>query len=177
MRKVLISFAIFSVFFAGAATAETVDAVWKKQEVKFGYLALETAYSCTLMEARIKMLLRHVGAGEDIKVKMPPCEGFDRPQNRFRITAEFSALKPAAEGDTDIVKAEWDEVTLGKWDPYPIDDSDCRLIEHFTKHLLPSIEHEVVAGKTRCGATDHILVGKLKLKVLKPVEEKVASTD
>ncbi|MBN1378504.1 MAG: hypothetical protein JXA04_04655 [Gammaproteobacteria bacterium] len=151
--------------------SEAVDAVWKKQEVKFSYLSTEVAYSCDLMESRVKMLLRHLGAAEDVKVSMPPCAGFDRPQNRFRITADFSTLVPASESDTDAVNAEWQEVTLGKNRPQFLDDNDCELVEHFTKYLLPTIEHQVVDGKAQCGATKHILTGKLKLKVLVPVEE------
>lgn len=171
MKRILFV-AILSLFTAiPAGASETVDAVWKKQEVKFSYLSTEVAYSCELMEARVKMLLRHVGAAEDVKVTMPPCLGFDRPQNRFRITAEFSTLVPAANSDTDTVKAQWHDVTLGKNHPQSLDDSDCELVEHFTKHLLPAIEHEVVDGKAQCGATKHILNGKLKLKVLRPAKE------
>jgi len=148
-----------------------VDAVWQEQEVEFTFLGLEVAYACDVMEARVKMLLRHVGADDDIKVTIPPCPGFNEPQKRHRIKVRFSTLVPAGEGDADIVKAEWSEVELGKWHPRPVDDGECELLEHFQKYLLPAIEHEVIEGKTRCGAARHSIIGRLKLKVLKPVAE------
>jgi hypothetical protein len=100
---------------------------------------------------------------------MFPCTGFDRPQPRLHITAEFSTLVPAAPGDEDIVKAAWSEVDLGRGSPRSIGDGDCELLEAFQKFLLPAIEHEVIEGTTGCGATKRTILGRLKLKVLMPV--------
>jgi hypothetical protein len=152
-----------------ATAAETVDAAWNELEIEFVYLSLNVGYSCDLMEARIKMLLRHVGAAEDVEVTMQPCTGFDRPQRRLRMTARFSTLVPAGEGNVDIVKAGWSKVELGKGHPRSIDDSDCELLEHFQEHLLSAIEHKVIEGRIGCDAVRRSTVGRLKLKVLKPV--------
>jgi hypothetical protein len=169
--RLITVFVVLSAWPYFAIASQTVNAVWKSQEVEFHYIGLETAYSCETMEARVKMLLRHLGAAKDIKVSMPPCMANDRPQKRFRIKVEFSTLVTAQEGNADIIKAKWREVTLGKNRPRVIDDGDCELMERFSRYVLPAIEHEVIEGKTQCGATTHILTGRLKLKVLSPITD------
>jgi hypothetical protein len=169
MRGIVTALVLSSFIVLPATAAETIDAAWQEQEIEFSYLSLVVAYSCELMEARIKMLLGHVGAADDVEVSMQPCTGYDRPQRRLRITARFSTLVPAGDDDVDIVKAAWSEVELAKGRPRSIDDSDCELLEHFQEHLLSTIEHEVIAGNTGCDATRRSTAGRLKLKVLKPV--------
>ena len=68
MRRFLLGITLSSLIALPATAAETVDAVWREQRIEFTYLSLEAAYSCELMEARIKMLLRHVGAADDVEV-------------------------------------------------------------------------------------------------------------
>jgi len=150
-----------------ATAAETIEAVWKTQEVDFTFIGLEIAYSCELLEGRMEMLLRHVGAAE-IDVTVPSCAAFRDPQRHHRILARFSTLVPAGEGDVDIVQAAWREVELGKRHPRSIDDSDCELLEQFQKYVLVTIEHEVIEGTIGCGATRRTIVGRLKIRVLKP---------
>jgi len=169
MRRFLLALTFSFLIALPATAAETVDAVWKEQEVEFAFLGLEVAYSCDLMEARIEMLLRHVGAASDVRVTVPPCPAFVRPQKQHRITVTFSTLVPAGESDVDIVKAAWSEVELGERHPRSINDGDCELLEHFQKYLLSNIEHEVIEGKTGCSAARRSVLGQLKLKILKPV--------
>ena len=168
MRRFLLTLIFSFLATLPATAAETVDAVWIEQEIEFTYLGLNAAYSCDLMEARITMLLRQVGA-ENVDVTTSPCPGYDRPQLRLPMTATFATLVPAGDGDVNIVKASWGVVELGKRHPRSIDDRDCELLEHFQKFLLSAIEHEVIEGNTGCGATRQTIVGRLKLKVLKPV--------
>ena len=170
MRRFLLIVAFSFLTALSATAAETVDAVWKEHEVDIRFIGLATAYSCDAMESRIRMLLRHLGA-EDIRVNVPTCAGFWYPQSDHRILASYSTLAIAGDGDVDIVKAVWSEVELGKRRPRPIDDQDCELLELFQKHLLVTIEHEVVDGMIACGASRRSIAGRLKLKVLKPVPE------
>ena len=115
-------------------------------------------------------VLRHVGT-EAIEVTIPSCGGFNQPQKRHWIRARFSTLIVAEEGDGETITAVWSEVELGKRRPRPIDDRDCELLEHFQKHLLSEIEHEVIGGMAVCGASRQSIKGRLRLKVLKPVTE------
>lgn len=162
-----------------AAAADTIDAVWQEQDFDFTFISFVTAYSCDVMEGKIEILLRHVGA-EDIHVSIPSCGGFKRPQRQLRIIGSFSTLVPAgdAEGDGEIVKARWSEVELGKYHPRSIDDRDCELLEQFQEYLLSTIDHEVIEGVTGCGASKLSVIGRLKLKVLEPVPApEAAATD
>jgi hypothetical protein len=171
MKRHLAAPALAMLIALPATAAETVDAVWKEQQVEFTFLGIDTAYSCDVMEARIEMLLLHVGAAEGVEASTAPCPGYDRPQQRLPIRATFRTLAPAAEGDANVVKAAWSEVVLGKKSPRSIVDGDCRLLEQFQKHILPAIEHKVIEGSVACSASRRSIAGRLKLNVLKPVEE------
>lgn len=177
MRRLLQTLALLLVTAAPVAASETIEAVWKHQTVEFSYVSLHTAYSCELMKARITMLLGHVGAADGVEVTIVPCSGFDRPQTRYRIAVTFSSLARAAEGAVDVVKAAWSEVELGDRNPPSIRGGDCELLEEFQEHLLPTIEHEVIEGATGCGATRRSIVGRLRLKVLKPAGEPARAED
>jgi hypothetical protein len=151
-----------------ATAAETVDAVWKEQEIDFAFLGLDVAYSCDAIKASLEMLLHHVGAA-DVEVIVPSCGGFKGAHSHHRIDARFSTLVPAGDGDVDIVKAAWSEVELGKRHPRSIDDGDCELLEHFQKYLLSAIEHEAIEGAAGCGAARRSS-GNAEAEVLKPVQ-------
>ena len=168
MRRFLLTMFFLYLIVLPATATETIDAVWIEQEVDFTFISLGMAYSCDLLEGRIGMLLRHVGA-TDVHVTVPSCNAFKDPQRQLRVMARFSTLVLAVDGDGDIIKATWSEVELGKRHPRSIDDTDCELLEQFQKYLLPTIEHEVLEGTTGCSATKRSIVGRLKLRVLKPV--------
>jgi hypothetical protein len=168
MRRFLLTLVLSCLFVPPTTAAEPVDAVWREHEIEFTFMGLDVAYSCDLVEARITVLLSHVGAA-NVDVQTSPCPGFDHPQRRLPITARFSALVPAGDGDVDMVKAVWSEVELGKRRPQSMDDRDCELLEYFQRYLLSTIEHEVIAGETGCDAARHSISGLLRLKVLMPV--------
>ena len=168
MRRILLTVAFSSLIVLPATAVETVDAVWKEQEVDFTFISLETAYSCELLEGRIEMLLRHVGAA-DVHVTVPSCNAFTDPRRQLRVMASFSTLAPACDGDVDIIKAAWSEVRLDKRHPRSLSDRDCELLEQFQKYVLSTIEHEVIEGTLECSATKRSITGRLKTKVLKPV--------
>jgi len=169
MRRILSALVLSSLIALPATASETVDAAWKAHKVDFGYVSLETAYSCELMKAKITALLRHLGAADGVEVTVTPCTGFDRPQRRHQIIVEFKSLAPAGDATGDVVKAAWSEVELGRWQPSTIDGRDCELLEQFEEHVLPAIEHRVIEGMARCNATRSSIIGTLKLEVLKPV--------
>lgn len=172
MKHVIwINAVLLLLFTLPASASDTVNAVWKKKEVSFDFIGVDTAYTCDSMENLVTRMLNHLGATKDVKVTTPPCVGGNEPQSHFRIKAEFSTLVPAAQGDTGIVKARWNEVALGRNEPQPIGDSDCQLVGRFDRYVLPSIDHKDTQGTTGCGATNHNLAGRLTLKVLQPVQD------
>ena len=177
MRQIFLTIAFSYLIVLPATAAKTVDAVWKEQEIDFTFISLETAYSCELMEGRIEMLLRHVGAA-DVDVTVPSCNAFTDPRRQLRVMASFSTLVPAGNGDVDIIKAAWSEVELDKRHPRSLNDRDCELLEQFQKYVLSTIEHEVIEGMLECSATRRSITGRLKVKVLKAVAvDDTAETD
>jgi len=168
MKRFLSALAFTTLIAYPAIAGEPIDAVWKEQEVESGFLTVNVAYSCDLLEARVKMLLKQVGAADDITVDVMPCGAYDRPSEQHQATTRFSTLVPAGDGDTNIIKAEWTDVELGRGQPRSIDGRDCQLLEQFTEQFLPKIEHEVIEGSVACGATRQTIIGRLKIKVLKP---------
>lgn len=48
---------------------ENVTAVWKAQQVNFEYRGYSTTYSCRSLEDKLTMILRTVGAREDVQLR------------------------------------------------------------------------------------------------------------
>ena len=175
MRRFVSVLALSLLIALPVSAAETIDAVWKEQKVEFTFLSLGTAYSCDAIQGRIRTLLRHVGAADDLEVTTPPCPGIFEPRRRHRVTARFSTLVPATDGDVNTVKAAWTEVELGERHPLSIDGCDCELLKYFRKFLLPVIEHQVIDVKKGCSTSRHSVAVRLRLKVLMPVADGAAA--
>src|SRR5688572_27330183 len=50
------------------AEGQSVEAVWKPQQVSFEYRGYSTTYSCRSLEDKLKLILRTVGAREDVQL-------------------------------------------------------------------------------------------------------------
>jgi hypothetical protein len=165
MKRILILTAFLVYLAIPAAKAETIDAIAKPQEIEFNYYGKQNYYSCSGIEDKVKVLLRHIGIAGDIKVKAS-CIQPNSFDNSYRLTAEFESLITAPEGESGTIKAEWREVELDRSSPRSFQGGDCELVERFVKYALPSIEHQMVSGKTQCNNTYTEFLGTLKLKVL-----------
>ena len=56
------------------AEGESVVAVWKAQQVNFEYRGYSTAYSCRSLEDKLELILRTVGAREDVQLRSYACD-------------------------------------------------------------------------------------------------------
>lgn len=170
MRLALTLSAVLALLAAPAA-AETVQGVWKPQSVKFTYIGVAQLYTCEGLRDATRNLVRHLGA-KDVKVRIGPCFGTGDIGSLYNVTVDYSTLIEAKAGAEDSVRAEWQEVVIGRRSPRAIDDHHCELVERFSKYALPEMEHyEKVKGEAKCGASRADLVGKLHVRVLKPVDE------
>jgi hypothetical protein len=120
------------------ATAAPTTAKWVQRKVHFMYSAAPdfhaTYYSCDALQARVKTILKQLGARDEI-VKPTGCITTG-PEKFPGIDATFSVLQPVGSGDQDAasgskdVKAQWDKVSLKG-------DSSCALIEQVKRSILP----------------------------------------
>ncbi len=54
-------------------TDEQVTAVWKAQQVNFEYRGYSTTYSCRSLEDKLEIILRTVGARENVRLQSYVC--------------------------------------------------------------------------------------------------------
>ena len=144
-------------------SAEVFDAIVKPVEVKLHFISKKRAYSCKHIEEKLIKIFKHLGVSEiDINAQCPG----NVVRTRLRVNTKFSTLQTAPAGSANTVRAIWKEITIGTNVPTQLEDGDCELTERFIDQILPTIEHQVIAGKTGCDATDQRLIGKLRIKVL-----------
>ncbi len=152
----------------------TVPAVWQEHEIILRYQGFTTHYSCTGMRAKVKAILRHLGARDDMRVTSYGCAALDgRPAPVANVKLRFATLQPAGD-DTggSRVTARWDEVRLASQRPRDLSRGDCTLVERFRDDVLPAFASEVVADRTRC--IPHRLdasAPNLRLRVLRPLRD------
>jgi hypothetical protein len=78
-----------------ASTQEPVPAVWQPRKISFSYSSQMTLFSCSALAARVAVILRAVGARDDVRVRANGCTDGIPPQ-------------PAHASD---------RMTVGAWDP------------------------------------------------------------
>lgn len=158
---------------AGAAYGDTLPAVWQAKQAKFHFFGLTSKYTCDGLKSKVKLLLRTLGARDDVKVE-GGCSGlsFNAPQDSQSVVIGFAIPVPAegwgSPGET--FPAEWREVRLQSNKPRNLAWGDCELVEQLNKQVLTLFNARDVKDNTTC--TPHqVNIGDpdLRLTLLMPV--------
>lgn len=154
-----------------ASALADVPAKWQPKEVKFHYTGFTTAYSCSGIKDKLKVLLRQLGARDDVRVEGACPEAQGDPYPYYSLLLGFSIPAPAKTAITgETFPARWQEVKIGYHEPSDLSWGDCELIEQFRDQVLPELGAREVVDQTAC--TPHQLsVGdpSLTVTVLKAV--------
>lgn len=158
---------------SGAAESSApVQATWKTQEIRYSYTGFTTAYDCDAAEARIKAILRALGAHEQTRVSAQGCE-FNRPSRNFFVTitaatpvpvADAPKATPTSTSREELLKrlgvaskqldetfpAEWKTVQLARDRKLDLEPGDCELMEGLRDHVLPKLSVKVVSQRVEC---------------------------
>src|ERR1700755_464575 len=76
----------------------SVPAQWRHHRESFDYSGTAALFTCPGLEEHVKVLLRFLGARDDIRARARPCAGpQSAPEHFISLDLEFDTLAPAAE--------------------------------------------------------------------------------
>ncbi len=150
---------------------EEAAAAWTKHEVDLPYMGFTTRYTCSGLKSKVTLLLRHMGAREDIRIRERGCEyGYQFVADFPRLKIEFYAPELPEPGARDVgepVLGVWKPVAIKKNSPRGLEMGDCELVEIFRDRVMPKFLTRNVQGDVNC--IPHQLVGNridLRFEVL-----------
>ena len=172
-RAAFLAIALAAVLPAAAEETRPAEqpAAWTLHEVDLMYMGFTTRYTCSGLKSKVKLLLKHMGAREDIKIRERGCElGFERVADFPRLKIAFYAPTIPQPGDKDLgepVLGVWKPVVIKRNSPRGLDMGDCELVETFRDRVIPTFVTRSVKGDVNC--IPHQLVGNrvdLRFEVL-----------
>lgn len=153
---------------------EETAAAWKKHNVDLLYMGFTTRYTCSGLKSKVRVLLKHLGAREDVKILERGCEfGYQFVADFPRLKIEFYAPELPEPGARDVgepVLGVWKPVVIKRNSPRGLDLGDCELVEIFRDRVMPKFLTRNTQGDINC--IPHQLVGNridLRFEVLTAV--------
>lgn len=150
-------------------------AMWTRHEVDLQYMGFTTRYTCSGLKSKVRLLLRHMGVRDDVKILERGCEfGFQKVADFPRLKITFYAPTVPQPGDKDLgepVLGVWKPVTIKRNSPRGLEMGDCELVEIFRDRVIPKFVTRSEEGGVNC--IPHQLVGNridLRFEVLTGVE-------
>ncbi len=171
------------------ATADTVQAIWKHQEISFYFQSFTTFYSCTGLEGKLERVMRALGVHAKVRVRSADCPASiaRMPRVVMQVVSPVEATPAAlAERDknksvrelTERVKggksthpldsleqfpAQWRKVSLTRG-KLSLEPGDCELIEELQRKVLPQLAVRVNEKDLRC-SPNQLTLGQPRLEV------------
>jgi hypothetical protein len=176
LRAVLAFLALFAALPAVADERPNEQpAAWTRHEVDFQYMGFTTHYTCGGLKSKVKLLLKHLGVRDDVKILERGCEfGYQKVAQFPRLKITFWAPTIPEPGDKDPgepVLGVWKPVVITRNSPRGLEMGDCELVEIFNDRVVPKLVTRDVQGEVNC--IPHQLVGNridLRFQVLTGVK-------
>ena len=150
-------------------------AAWTQHVVDLQYMGFTTRYTCGGLKSKVKLLLKHMGVRDDVKILERGCEfGYQKVADFPRLKITFWAPAIPKQGDKDVgdpVLGVWKAVTIKRDSPKGLEMGDCELVELFRDRVLPKFLTRDLQGGINC--IPHQLVGNridLRFEVLTGVQ-------
>ena len=150
-------------------------AAWTKHEVDFLYMGFTTRYTCGGLRSKVKLLLKHMGVRDDVKILERGCEiGYERVADFPKLKITFYAPTIPKQGDKDVgepVLGVWKPVVIKRNSPKGLEMGDCELVELFRDRIMPKFLTRSMEGDINC--IPHQLVGNridLRFEVLTGIQ-------
>lgn len=150
-------------------------AAWTRHEVDLQYMGFTTRYTCSGMKSKVKLLLKHMGVRDDVKILERGCEyGYQKVADFPRLKITFWAPTIPKQGEKDPgdpVLGVWKPVVIKRNSPKGLEMGDCELVEVFYDRVVPKFVTRNVQGGVNC--IPHQLVGNridLRMDVLTGVQ-------
>ncbi len=155
---------------------EEVTAVWKAQQVNFEYRGYSTMYSCRSLEDKLEIILRTVGARENVSLQSYICDeqlGIARFQismqspviaseenireltthdSKDELVARVNGAQLPGAADLERFPAVWKKVSFARDRDMRLERGDCELVEQLRRQILPRMSVQVVKDNIRCSS-------------------------
>jgi hypothetical protein len=177
LRAALLSLALLAALPAVADDdrPDEVPAAWTRHEVDLQYMGFTTRYTCSGLRSKVRLLLKHMGVRDDVKILERGCEfGYQKVADFPRLKITFWAPTIPKQGDKDPgdpVLGVWKPVVIKRNSPKGLEMGDCELVEIFYDRVVPLFLTRDVQGGVNC--IPHQLVGNridLRMDVLTGVQ-------
>lgn len=174
-RVAAVAYIAIAAPFATAA-GESVEAVWKPQQVNFEYRGYSTTYSCRSLEDKLETILRTVGAREDVQLRSYACDervGIARFQillqspvvasednlreltthdTKDELIARVNGEKLPSAADLPRFTAVWKTVSFARDRRMRLERGDCELVQQLRRQVLPRMSVHIVKDNVRCAS-------------------------
>jgi hypothetical protein len=197
---VAIAYIAIAAPFAAVADApgegQSVEAVWKPQQVSFEYRGYSTTYSCRSLEDKLKLILRTVGAREDVQLHSYACDeqiGIARFQIALQspvvasaenlrelttydakgeLIARVNGERLPSAADLPRFTAVWKTVSFARDRRMRLERGDCELVQQLRRQILTRMSVHIVKDNVRCSASmGNVGPPRLTVSALVPAEE------
>lgn len=177
LRATILSLALIAAMpaFADDSLPDEEAAAWTRHEVDLQYMGFTTRYTCSGMKSKVKLLLKHMGVRNDVKILERGCEyGYQKVADFPRLKITFWAPTVPKAGDKDPgdpVLGVWKPVVIKRDSPKGLEMGDCELVELFNDRIVPKFVTRNAQGGVNC--IPHQLVGNridLRMEVLTGVQ-------
>jgi hypothetical protein len=173
-----------------------IIAVWKAQQVNFEYRGYSTMYSCRSLEDKLQIILRSVGAREDVRLQSYACDerlGIARFQiamqspviaseenireltthdSKDELVARVNGGQLPGAADLERFPAVWKKVSFARDRDMRLERGDCELVQQLRRQILPRMSVQVVKDNISCSsAFGNITAPRLTVSALVPVKE------
>jgi hypothetical protein len=149
-----------------------IPSTWQVQEINYSYVGFTTAYDCDSAAAKIKSILKELGAHPSTKVRASGCES-NRPARNFFVTVTAATpvptadVKPTTAADQSKQElltrlgvksdfsatefpAQWKTVDLAKNKRLDLRPGDCELMEGLQDRVLPKLGMKITDNRISC---------------------------
>jgi hypothetical protein len=175
---------------------ESVEAVWKAQRMNFEYRGDSTTYSCRSLEDKLELILRTVGAREDVQLQGYACDeqmGIARFQIALQspvvaseenlrdltardakdeLVARVNGEKLPSAADLPRFTAVWKTVSFARDRRMRLERGDCELVQQLRRQILPRMSVHIVKDNVRCSSgMGNIGPPRLTVSALVPADE------
>lgn len=172
-----------------------VTAVWKAQQVNFEYRGYSTIYNCRSLEDKLQVILRSVGARDDVRLQSYVC---NEQLNlvRFQISLQSPVIASEANireltthdskeelvarvndqqlpgaADLERFPAVWKTVSFARDRYMRLERGDCELVQQLRQQILPRMSVQIVKDDIRCSsAMGNISAPHLTVSALVPAK-------
>jgi hypothetical protein len=170
-------------------TDEEVTAVWKAQQVNFEYRGYSTTYSCRSLQDKLEIILRTVGARENVRLQSYVCDehlsiarfqiSMQSPviasdenvreltthDSKDELVARVNGEQLPGAADLERFPAVWKEVSFARDRYMRLERGDCELVQQLRAQILPRMSVRIVKDRTNSCSSAFGNIGSPRLTV------------